>query len=165
MNRIKISAPATTANFGPGFDVFALALKEPLDIMELEKIDSGIVIENKGFSIPKEPEKNCAGHVALEMLKEFEINEGVRIKIKKQIRPASGLGSSAASVAGVKKLRECGVISRDERVICILTGNILKDPDVTVGYHSCQLKNIKPDYANKPMIIEPEIEDVKAALK
>ncbi|MEM1071805.1 MAG: threonine synthase [Planctomycetota bacterium] len=45
--------------------------------------------------------------------------------------PASG-----ASVAGARRLRELGVIRRDETVVCVLTGHQLKDPDVTVGYHT-----------------------------
>lgn len=52
---------------------------------------------------------------------------------------AGGLGcepASAASVAGAKKLREQGVIAPSERVVCILTGHQLKDPDATVAYHS-----------------------------
>lgn len=36
--------------------------------------------------------------------------------------------ASAASLAGVKKLRQAGVISEGDRVACILTGNGLKDP-------------------------------------
>jgi threonine synthase len=52
---------------------------------------------------------------------------------------AGGYGcepASAASVAGAKKLRAEGVIGKDERVVCILTGHQLKDPDATVAYHS-----------------------------
>jgi threonine synthase len=52
---------------------------------------------------------------------------------------ACGLGcepASAASVAGVKKLVAEGVIGRDERVVCILTGHQLKDPAATVAYHT-----------------------------
>jgi len=52
---------------------------------------------------------------------------------------AGGLGcepASAASVAGAKKLVEEGVIGRDERVVCILTGHQLKDPNATVAYHT-----------------------------
>lgn len=45
--------------------------------------------------------------------------------------PASG-----ASVAGARLLRKEGVISPGETVVCILTGHVLKDPDVTVGYHT-----------------------------
>lgn len=44
--------------------------------------------------------------------------------------------ASAASVAGARQLIEEGVIGRDERVVCILTGHQLKDPDATVNYHT-----------------------------
>jgi threonine synthase len=52
---------------------------------------------------------------------------------------AGGLGcepASAASVAGAKLLVSEGVIGRDERVVCVLTGHQLKDPDATVAYHT-----------------------------
>jgi threonine synthase len=52
---------------------------------------------------------------------------------------AGGLGcepASGASVAGAKMLREQGVISASDRVVCVLTGHQLKDPNVTVAYHS-----------------------------
>ncbi len=44
--------------------------------------------------------------------------------------------ASAASVAGAHILCREGVIKPDERVVCVLTGHQLKDPDVTVGYHT-----------------------------
>ena len=44
--------------------------------------------------------------------------------------------ASAASVAGAHELIEEGVIQRDDRVVCILTGHELKDPDATVKYHT-----------------------------
>jgi threonine synthase len=40
--------------------------------------------------------------------------------------------ASAASVAGLRKLREQGVVSQDERVVCLTTGHLLKDPDAAV---------------------------------
>ena len=52
---------------------------------------------------------------------------------------AGGIGcepASAASVAGAKLLRAQGVIGADERVVCILTGHLLKDPTATVAYHT-----------------------------
>lgn len=54
---------------------------------------------------------------------------------------ACGFGcepASAASVAGAKLLREQGIIAPSERVVCILTGHQLKDPDATVAYHSAK---------------------------
>jgi threonine synthase len=40
--------------------------------------------------------------------------------------------ASAASVAGLKKLVSMGIVDRDERVVCICTGNGLKDPDTII---------------------------------
>jgi threonine synthase len=37
--------------------------------------------------------------------------------------------ASAASVAGLRKLREQGRIGADEQVVCLTTGHLLKDPD------------------------------------
>ncbi|MEF8871395.1 MAG: threonine synthase [Haloarculaceae archaeon] len=37
--------------------------------------------------------------------------------------------ASAASIAGVRKLRHEGEIDADERVVCLTTGHLLKDPD------------------------------------
>jgi threonine synthase len=45
---------------------------------------------------------------------------------------AEGVGvepASAASVAGLRKLRDEGVVGADERVVCLTTGHLLKDPD------------------------------------
>lgn len=44
--------------------------------------------------------------------------------------------ASAAAVAGARLLRERGEIRPDQTVACVLTGHQLKDPDVTVGYHT-----------------------------
>jgi len=56
---------------------------------------------------------------------------------------AGGLGcepASAASVAGLRKLVKEGVIAPSDRVVCVLTGHVLKDPDATVAYHSSDPK-------------------------
>jgi len=41
--------------------------------------------------------------------------------------------ASAASVAGLRKLRAAGVVDADERVVCLTTGHLLKDPDAAVA--------------------------------
>lgn len=40
--------------------------------------------------------------------------------------------ASAASLAGVKKLLDEGKISRKEKVVCVCTGHVLKDPDTVI---------------------------------
>jgi threonine synthase len=41
--------------------------------------------------------------------------------------------ASAATLAGLHKLRAAGVIGPREQVVCVLTGNLLKDPDAVQG--------------------------------
>lgn len=82
----------------------------------------------------------------------------------KALVDASGVGcepASAASVAGAKKLYEAGEIDKKDTVVCIITGNILKDPDATINYHLSRLDNLKPRYPNRPVVIEPTMEAVK----
>ena len=96
MDIVRVKASATSANLGAGFDVLGIALREPYDTIEVEPSDR-ITIEVTGRgadSIPLQPERNTAGLVALEMKK------NVHIKIHSNIRPGSGLGSSAAPAAG-----------------------------------------------------------------
>ena len=80
---------------------------------------------------------------------------------------ATGFGcepASGATIAGVLKLRKEGVIQADDRVVCILTGHQLKDPDLTMAYHSGdpQLMNKKltpagvtsTPFANPPVVVD-----------
>jgi homoserine kinase len=103
-HQVTVRAPATTANLGPGYDVFGLALAEPSDKVTLTQIPEGVKIEVAGLSaatIPTVPEKNTAGVVAAHIIKEFSLKTGVHVKIEKGILPGMGLGSSAASAAAV----------------------------------------------------------------
>ncbi len=101
-SQVTVIVPATTANLGPGFDVFGLALKQPHDKVTLTAIPKGVKIDVIGLSadtIPTAPEKNTGGVVAKHMIKEFRLKTGVQIQIDKGIVPGMGLGSSAASAA------------------------------------------------------------------
>ncbi len=85
----------------------------------------------------------------------------------KAVVDRAGIGAepaSCCSVAGAKKLVEKAVISKHDFVVGILTGNILKDPDSVVGYHSNTLKGIKGNFANPPIKIKANVENVKRAL-
>ena len=41
--------------------------------------------------------------------------------------------ASAASIAGLRTLRDAGVIADDEHVVCLTTGHLLKDPDAAAA--------------------------------
>ena len=86
---------------------------------------------------------------------------------------AGGFGcepASGASVAGAKLLREEGVIAASDRVVCILTGHQLKDPNVTVAYHSGQSDEfdrlLRPSgveeaaFANQPVVVENDLKKI-----
>ena len=103
-NTVSVKAPATTANLGPGYDVFGLALDEPRDIVTLTPIEKNIEIHVSGIAtdaIPTAPEENTAGVVAKHIIQKFSLNTGMKIKLEKGIIPNRGLGSSAASAAAV----------------------------------------------------------------
>ncbi|MFA7162120.1 MAG: homoserine kinase, partial [Candidatus Methanomethylophilaceae archaeon] len=101
---VKVSAPATISNIGPGFDIFGMALQEPFDIIEARKIDSGVRITGVSGpgsdTIPCDSKLNSVGIAAEEVLRRTEADFGIELRIKKGIRPCSGIGSSGASAAG-----------------------------------------------------------------
>ncbi len=105
---LTVTAPATSANLGSGFDVFGVAFDRPLDVVRVERA-AETTIEVSGIGsqyIPEDPTKNTAGVVAA------ELDAPARIEIDKGVRPSSGLGSSAASAAaaavGLSELYDTG---------------------------------------------------------
>lgn len=102
MNQIKIFAPATVANVSCGYDAMGFALSELGDEMLFTKTNekSITITEIHGANLPYDTNKNVAGVVAKNMLKDSNADFGLAIKIFKNFKPGSGLGSSAASAAG-----------------------------------------------------------------
>jgi threonine synthase len=82
--------------------------------------------------------------------------------------------ASAASVAGLHQLLDEGVIGKDESVVCILTGHELKDPNVTVKYHTGIDMKAAQDNAprsdphgklsNRPVQVEDDLNSIIRAL-
>lgn len=83
--------------------------------------------------------------------------------------PASG-----ASVAGLQKLLAEQVISPSDTVVCILTGHELKDPNVTVKYHTgIDMKSVQDmaprvephgKLSNRPIPVEDSLEAIVKAM-
>jgi homoserine kinase len=101
-SEIKLFSPATVANVACGFDVLGLCLDTIGDEMVVRKVDKkGVRITKiEGFKLPFETELNVAGVSALAMYQELQLDCGFEIEIKKNIKPGSGIGSSAASAVG-----------------------------------------------------------------
>src|SRR3979411_1655687 len=76
------SAASSTANLGPGYDVFGLGLDALEDIIRLKVIKKSknnlgnIKIEIKGEgskSIPIDPERNSSGKVAKKIITDYDL--------------------------------------------------------------------------------------------
>lgn len=120
---VKVSAPATIANLGPGYDIIGMALDEPRDIVEVSLLtDSRDQVEVEGIGsegITSDPERNSAvvaGRAVLEKVGRDDLS--LKMKVRKGVPPRSGLGSSGASSAA-------GAYS-----VNLLLGMPLKDDEV-----------------------------------
>ena len=96
-----------------------------------------------------------------------EIVSDAEIMDAKAVVDAAGVGcepASAASVAGAKKLHEDGMIDRNDEVVCILTGHLLKDPEATVRYHTGAMEDLRPSFANPPRVVDADLRRIEEAL-
>jgi homoserine kinase len=78
MKSFSAAAPCSTANLGPGYDVFGLALDALEDRVKVSRTYSGggrITIKNSDQAIPSIPESNSAGLVVKKMMEDFEISD------------------------------------------------------------------------------------------
>ncbi len=95
-------APSSTANLGPGYDVFGLALDALYDKVTISKTqgkDGTITIKMSDSAIPAVPEANSAGLVIKKMMQDFGITDNLEVSVKKGVPAGYGMGSSAASAA------------------------------------------------------------------
>ena len=100
---VKAEAPSTSANLGPGFDVFGLALGVFYDRVEIKLVSEHgqtVSVEGTGYErLSTEVQKNTAGLVASTVMDAMKKEEGLEIKLIKGVPIGKGLGSSAASAA------------------------------------------------------------------
>ena len=96
---IRVFAPATVSNVGPGFDLMGFALSEPGDILMVRKnkLNEIKIINESNVELPLLPEKNVASVAVKSLLNTLGINQGFDLVFEKKINPGSGIGSSAAS--------------------------------------------------------------------
>ena len=125
---LTVRAPATSANLGSCYDVFGVPLQRPADIVRVSTADrTTIEVTGAGSQfIPEDPEKNTVGAVA------EALEAPAHIQIDKGVRPASGLGSSAASAAaaavGLNELYDRGY-TREELVPIAAKGEAVVSGD------------------------------------
>lgn len=106
-----------------------------------------------------------------------ELDDNAILEAKSQVG-RFGFGcepASAASIAGTKLLRDEGIIAASDRVACLLTGHQLKDPTVTIAYHTSSANS--PDaaftahnvdnqqHANRPISVANDIDEILNAVR
>jgi len=77
------------------------------------------------------------------------------LSAQKELAQKEGIGvepASAASIAGLKKLVSVGEIDKREKIVCVVTGHLLKDPNTAI------------DACTKPIEIDADVEKLKSIL-
>jgi len=104
--RIKVQAPATLSNLNCGFDVLGVAVSANCDDIIGRRLPRpGIELILSGTNArqtPADPTRNTAGVAVMKLFEYLGMTkaDGIELEIRKEIRPGSGLGSSAASACG-----------------------------------------------------------------
>lgn len=104
MREIRLKTPATSANLGPGYDIFAMALSDPFDELKIildDSRDVKIEMLNDTQGIPTNLTDNVAGLAVLELLKRKNLNQGMTVQIIKHMSSGGGMGTTGASAAAV----------------------------------------------------------------
>lgn len=98
---IRVFAPATVANMGPGFDIMGMTLEGVGDELEM-KISPGdsLLIRNRTpFPLPENIEQNVVTPAIRALLTALGRTLHIEITLWRKILPGSGIGSSSASSA------------------------------------------------------------------
>jgi homoserine kinase len=127
---VKVSAPATIANLGPGYDIVGLALDRPRDVLKakLSKVgrDSLVVSGIGGETISPAPEKNSCAVAARAVLGAVGRSDlCLEMELSKGVPPRMGMGSSgASSAAGVFAVNKLlgSPLGSDELIVCAMEG-------------------------------------------
>lgn len=118
-NPIQVQVPATSANVGPGFDSFALALgmhdRYVAQIMDDPGLDIDVIGE--GAETVRRDEKNL---LVRAMYQGFDFMggkpRGLAVRALNVVPHGRGLGSSAGAIVGGLVLARALVLSGDERM-------------------------------------------------
>ncbi len=116
---MRVRVPATSANLGPGFDAFGLALGLYDDVVAQVSDDAGIRVDVHGEGSDSVP-RDHRHLVAKSMLRGFDAlggrPRGVDLVCANRIPHGRGLGSSAAAIVSGLLLARALVVGGDDRL-------------------------------------------------
>ncbi|MCF7846128.1 MAG: threonine synthase [Candidatus Peribacteraceae bacterium] len=150
---------ATGAN--PFFKYFESGWKEFAAVEDPETIATAIKIGNPQSYLRARKAIEATDGVVLEASEDEILDAKATID-------GAGIGcepASACSLAGIRQLVKSGAIKKGQKVVGVLTGHLLKDPDATINYHLGKLDGIEAKKANQPVEIEASVDAFFAAIR
>jgi threonine synthase len=85
----------------------------------------------------------------------LSVTDSEILSMQRDLARKEGIGvepASAASVAGIRKMAESGLLDRDEKIVCVVTGHLLKDPETVIN--QCE----------PPVVVDADISSLLSAL-
>jgi homoserine kinase len=164
--RRLVRVPASSANLGPGFDVFAAALSIHL---ELEVAETGeLSVDCGGLDVPEDRTNLC-----VRAFERLHPADGLRFEIRSEIPLAAGLGSSAAAtLAGLLAADHMYELGLDPAELLAHATELEGHPDnVAAAMHGgivlCgeggTVTRLAPPEGIEPILVIPRDEQVETA--
>jgi threonine synthase len=126
INNVPMMTGIQASRSAPIVDAFRRGLAQIEPVAEPHTVATAIRIGNP-INAPKALRAIRQSNGAAESVTDQEI-----LKAQKDLARLEGIGvepASAASLAGLRKLIAQGTVDRDEIVVCVTTGHLLKDPE------------------------------------
>jgi len=126
INKVPMMTGIQASRSAPIVDAFRRGLAQIEPVAEPQTVATAIRIGNP-INAPKALRAIRQSNGAAESVTDQEI-----LKAQKDLARLEGIGvepASATSLAGLRKLIAQGTIDRDETVVCVTTGHLLKDPE------------------------------------
>ena len=108
---------------------------------------------------------------AIKVLKKFDgiVEQATESELTEAVAQADQTGlfncpHTGVALAALMKLAQSGQIQRRDRVIVISTASGLKFPDFKIGYHEKTLEGVESQYANSPVALDPDYDDIRRTI-
>ena len=108
---------------------------------------------------------------AIKILKKFDgiVEQATESELTEAVAQADQTGlfncpHTGVALAALMKLAQSGQIQRRDRVIVISTASGLKFPDFKIGYHERSLEGVESQYANSPVELDPDYDDIRRTI-
>jgi threonine synthase len=160
-SRLPRLCVAQAANANPMYRAFA-AGKDHVEPITAKRTHASAIQIGNPVSAPRAMAALRAMNGVVEQATEEELADACARADRTGLYTCPHTG---VALACLFKLRERGVIAKDERVIVISTANGLKFTEFKLAYHERKLEGVSTPRANSPITLEPDIEKVVRALE